>query len=347
VHLNEEGDKLIAQAIFKVLFNEKTPAGKDQEKLRAAINEKNWQWHARYRTIDGYNVYGGRSALAYQPGKAGFISDRDAPAPYVSNFKVMQQEMSERDVLTANRDKRVWAVAKGGDLKVDDSNLPPVTKVETDLPGPKPDKSHEFLGGEEAIAKMTVHSHMKVNLFASEEQFPELANPVQMAWDTKGRLWVAAWKNYPERTPQSKVGDSLLMFEDTKCDGKADKVTHFIDDLNGPTGFQFYKDGVLLMQAPDLWYVHENGKGLERVLMGMDSADSHHTANSICLDPGGAIYLSDGVFHRTQVETAAGPVRTLMPPSTASSHAQGSSRLTFPTASPIPTAVSSITGATI
>jgi hypothetical protein len=43
--------------------------------------------------------------------------------------------------------------------------------------------------------------------------------------------------------------------------------------------------------------------------MGLDSADSHHTANAICLDPGGAIYLSDGVFHRTQIETAAGPVR--------------------------------------
>ena len=57
---------------------------------------------------------------------------------------------------------------------------------------------------EEAIAKMTVHSHMKVNLFASEEQFPELVSPVQMAWDTKGRLWVAAWKNYPERTPDEQ-----------------------------------------------------------------------------------------------------------------------------------------------
>ena len=33
-------------------------------------------------------------------------------------------------------------------------------------------------------------------------------------------------------------------------------------------------------------------------------------ANSLALDPGGAVYLSDGVFHRTQVETASGPVRT-------------------------------------
>ena len=68
------------------------------------------------------------------------------------------------------------------------------------------------------------------------------------------------------------------------------------------------------MQAPDLWFMRDtDGDGKadskERVLMGMDSADSHHTANAICLDPGGAIYLSDGVFHRTQVETARGPVR--------------------------------------
>jgi hypothetical protein len=68
------------------------------------------------------------------------------------------------------------------------------------------------------------------------------------------------------------------------------------------------------MQAPDLWFVRDtDGDGKadwkERVLMGMDSADSHHTANSLVLDPGGATYLSDGVFHRTQVETAIGPVR--------------------------------------
>jgi glucose/arabinose dehydrogenase/azurin len=135
-----------------------------------------------------------------------------------------------------------------------------------------------------------------------------------MNWDTKGRLWVSAWRNYPERTPDSKTGDSLLVFEDTDGDGKADKCTHFLDDLNCPTGFQFYKDGVLVMQAPDLWFVRDtdgDGKGdwKERVVMGLDSADSHHTTNSMCLEPGGAVYLSDGVFHRTQVETADGPVR--------------------------------------
>jgi azurin len=312
-YLTQEGDRRLASILFEAVFGNK-PLERDLEKLRQVVNDKNEQWHHRYRTIDGYNVFGGRSALAYQHDKAPFITDRNAPPPYISNYKIMQEEMSQRDVMTANRDKRVWAVARGGDLAVDDSNLPEVEAVPTNKPGPNADESHVFLSGEEAISKMTVHSGMKVNLFADEKQFPELIKPVQMAWDTKGRLWVAAWRNYPERAPTSKIGDSLLIFEDTDGDGKADKVTHFIDDLNAPTGFQFYKDGVLVMQAPDLWWVRDtDGDGKadykERVLMGMDSADSHHTANAICHDPGGAIYLSDGVFHRTQVETYDGPTR--------------------------------------
>jgi glucose/arabinose dehydrogenase/azurin len=313
LHLTEEGDRLLAPILFRQLFGEGAPAG-DFERLRAVVNDKNWEWHQRYRTVDGYNVYGGRSALAYRPDQGGFISDRQAPAPYISNYRVMQEEMSQRDVMTANRDRRVWAVAQGGDRVVVDDNLPEVTPVDSNLPGTNPDRSHVYLDGEEAISRMKVHSGMKVNLFASEREFPELINPVQMAWDTRGRLWVAVWPKYPGRRPTDDTGDSLVILEDTDGDGRADRLTTFLDDLNAPTGFQFHRDGVLVMQAPDLWFVRDtdgDGRGdwRERVLMGMDSADSHHTANAICLDPGGAMYLSDGVFHRTQVETASGPVR--------------------------------------
>ena len=300
LHLSEAGNKALAPEIFRALFEEKAPTG-NLEKLRAAINDKNAEWHARYRTMDGYNVYGGRSKLEFP------VAGKDSPK--ITNFDVMQDEMAQRDVKTANRDRRVWAVAKGSDLKVDDSNLPPVKTLLSNKPDIAP-----YLSGEEAIKHMIVPKGCKVTLFASEEKFPELVSPVQMAFDTKGRLWVAAWASYPERTPTSKTGDSLLVFEDKNGDGKADKVTHFLDDLNCPTGFQFYRDGVLVMQAPDLWFARDtNGDGKadwkERVLMGMDSADSHHTANAMVLDPGGATYLSDGVFHRTQVETAIGPIR--------------------------------------
>lgn len=298
--LTEAGDRALAPEIFRALFNEAAPAG-NLDKLRAAVRDKNAEWHARYRTVDGYNVYGGRSQLSYP--KAGKDSE------LISNYDVMQGEMHQRDAKTANRDQRIWAIAKGGDLKVEDTNLPPVKTLQSNKPDVAP-----YLSGEEAIKHMTVAKGCKVSLFASEEMFPELASPVQMAFDTKGRLWVAAWPSYPERRPTDTVADKLLIFEDTNHDGKADRVKVFLDGLNCPTGFQFYKDGVLVMQAPDLWYVRDTdgddkADWKERVLMGMDSADSHHTANSMVLDPGGATYLSDGVFHRTQVETATGPVR--------------------------------------
>src|SRR3954452_15192262 len=298
VHLSDDGYKALAPIMFRELIGETAPDMNGAfEKLRQAVNDKNNEWFKRYRTMDGYNVYGGRSYEKYNG---------------VLNRDTMQREMEIRDVMTANRDQRVWAVAQGGDLVVKDDNLPKPVEVKTNKPGKGENGAHVFLSGEEAIKHMTVPPGCKVNLFASEEQFPELSKPVQMAFDTKGRLWVAAWPNYPERQPLSKKGDSLLVFEDTNGDGKADKCTHFLDDLNCPTGFQFYKDGVLVVQAPDVWFVRDtngDGKGdwRERILIGMDSADSHHTANAVCLDPGGAIYLSDGVFHRTQSETPWGP----------------------------------------
>ena len=73
--------------------------------------------------------------------------------------------------------------------------------VQTNHPGPGPNGAAIYLSGQEAIKHMTTPKGIKINLWASEEQFPELIKPVQMAWDTKGRLWVASWRTYPERTP--------------------------------------------------------------------------------------------------------------------------------------------------
>jgi len=285
IHLTETGNQVLAPVIFNAVFAKTAPAPSPMlEKLRAAVIDKSETWHARYRTVDSYNIYRDRSKIGYESGKGG---------PKITNAEVMHQEMGVRDVMTANRDQRIWSLAQGGDAQVDDRNLPAIMQVGTNLPGVNPDGSHPFLSGEEAISKMTMPSGCKVTLFASEEQFPELVKPVQMAWDTKGRLWVAAWPNYPERTPDSKDGDKLLILEDTNNDGKADKCTTFANDLNCPTGFTFYKDGVLVMKSPDLWFLRDtDGDGKadwkERVLMGLDAADSHHETNSMVLDPGGA-----------------------------------------------------------
>ncbi|MEN3943339.1 PVC-type heme-binding CxxCH protein [Prosthecobacter sp. SYSU 5D2] len=329
LYLNEKGDKAVAEAAFKSLAGQEAP--QVNEKLRLAIVDKNWEWHQRYRTVDGYNVYGGRSGLAYAAGVGGFKQNERTPEkPYISNYQVMQQEMTQRDVKTANRDLRVWAIAKGGDLVVKDDNLPPVEKVPTNMPDPKEGKEFNKVpmtgmtftedglvaipDATEKMKDIQVHSGMKIQLFADEKMFPELVNPVAMQWDTRGRLWVSAWLNYPERTPTSKKGDSLLIFEDTNGDGQADKMTTFADDLNCPTGFQIYKDGVIVMQSPSLVYLADtDGDGRadkrERILMGLCAADSHHETCYLSYDNGGAIYPSDGVFHRTQVETINGVVR--------------------------------------
>ena len=309
VHLNEAGEGKLVQKIYPALFGGDAPAldTPEAEKLRAAVNAKNAMWHSRYRTMDGYNIYGDRSKIAY-------VSHPDAPK--ITNTHVMMEEMAQRDVMTTNLERQAWALAAGKTGPVEMLPLPVVTAFGTNKPGPKFDGTYEFIDGDEAIKLMTLAPGLKANLFASEKQFPELAKAVQMNFDPKGRLWVAVWPNYPERTPTSKIGDSILILEDTDKDGRADKCSTYLTDLNCPTGFQFFKDGILLMQAPDVWFVRDtdgDGKGdwKERVLMGLDSADSHHTANSLIHEPGGAILLSDGVFHRTQVETVSGAVRNL------------------------------------
>jgi glucose/arabinose dehydrogenase len=300
IHLNGEGNRQVAEVIDRALFLGSTgrvdwPA---LEKLRQAVLDKNFYWFHRYRTTDGYSIYGGRSGLRFVDGQ--------------TNREVMQREMEVLDVMTANRDRRIWAVAAGGDLAVDDSNTPPFIPVKTNKPGPLPGGKHVFLSGEEAIEKMTVAEGMKVNLFASEEDFPVLVNPVQMAFDTQGRLWVCAWPSYPHWKPKDEMNDKLLILEDSDGDGRADVCKTFADRLHNPTGFEFYGGGVIVAMAPDILFLKDidgddRADQRERMLHGIDSADTHHTVNSFALDPGGALYFQEGTFHHTQVETPYGP----------------------------------------
>jgi putative heme-binding domain-containing protein len=300
IHLTENGNRLLAEVIDNALFSRKVKRDPEAlKKLRRAILDKNFYWFNRYRTLDGYSIYGGRAGLVFKPDNQ-------------TNREVAQREMEVLDVLTANRDRRVWAAAQGRDLKADDGNTPPFIPVKTNKPGTGPNGEHLFLSGEEAIKQMTVAQGMKVTLFASEKEFPELAKPVQMQFDARGRLWVAVWPSYPHWKPKEEMNDKILILEDTKGTGKADKCTVFADKLHCPTGFEFYNGGVLVAQAPDLMFLKDQGGTGKadlrvRVLSGIDSADTHHTANSFALDPGGALYFQEGTFHHTQVETPWGP----------------------------------------
>jgi glucose/arabinose dehydrogenase len=301
VHLNESGHRQVSEAIVSSLWPAPATGAANEsrlQKIRAAVQDKDFFWFNRYRTVDGYNVYGGRSQLKY--------------VDQVSNWDVLQREMEVLDVMTANRDPEIWAAAQGKELKIDDSNTPPFIAVKSNKPGPGPNGEYVFLDPTEAIQHMKLAPGLQVNLFASEREYPDLAKPVQMAWDTQGRLWVAVWPSYPHWKPKDEMNDKLLVLEDTDGDGKADKCTVFADHLHCPTGFEFYNGGVLVAQAPDIVFLKDSsGKGkadLRQIMLGgLGSADTHHTANSFVLDPGGALYFQEGVFHTTQAETPYGP----------------------------------------
>ncbi|MBS0263441.1 MAG: HEAT repeat domain-containing protein [Planctomycetes bacterium] len=309
VHLNLQGDQFVGNVISQALFGplSDAPAAAKLEKLRQAINDKNFYWFNRYRATDGFSTFGERAFLKFSEGPGGYGEGR-------SNYGTVQRELEVLDILTANREQQVWALAQGKDPKVDDSNLPPFFPVISNKPGPLEGGKHLYLPAEEAIQKMTTGPGLKVTLFASEEQFPELVNPVQMAFDTKGRLWVAAWRTYPHWKPTEKMDDKLLILEDTNGDGRADVCKTFAGDLHNPTGFEFWNGGVLVSQGPDLLFLKDtNGDDKydtkDRVIHGLDTADTHHTANSFVLDPGGALYFQEGTFHHTQVESPWGPPR--------------------------------------
>src|SRR5205085_2846388 len=93
----------------------------DFGKIRQAVLDKDSCWYYRYQTNDGYNVYGGRSYEKYNG---------------VTNREVFQREMQVLDVMTTNRDQRIWAVAQGRDLQVNDDNTPAFIDVPTNRPGP-------------------------------------------------------------------------------------------------------------------------------------------------------------------------------------------------------------------
>jgi glucose/arabinose dehydrogenase/mono/diheme cytochrome c family protein len=120
---------------------------------------------------------------------------------------------------------------------------------------------------------------------------------------------------YPHWQPgDKKPNDKIIILEDTNGDGKADKQTTFLDGIHLPVGFEIAAEGVYVSQGTNLvLYKDTNGDSKadskEILLSGFDDHDTHHAHHAYTTDPSGAIYMGEGVFLHTNVETAYGPVR--------------------------------------
>ena len=142
---------------------------------------------------------------------------------------------------------------------------------------------------------------MKVNLFASEEQVPRADQPgadgLRHAGPAVGRRLAHAIRTGSRPKPSD---DKLLILEDTDGDGRADKCTRFAGDLHESDRLRVLGGGVIVAQGPDILFLKDtNGDDRydvkERIMHGMDTADTHHTANSFVLDPGGALFAGRDV----------------------------------------------------
>ncbi len=134
-----------------------------------------------------------------------------------------------------------------------------------------PPKFQHPLTPEESMKMIQVPVGFELKLFASE---PDIIKPIHMAWDERGRLWVAETVDYPNMVRENKKEgrDRIQILEDTDGDGRADKFTVFADSLNIPTSFVFVNGGIVVSQAPDFLFLKDTD--------GDDKADIRETIST-------------------------------------------------------------------
>jgi len=304
-HVSDAGDRLVGEALDKTLFGAppaKRLSPEAFEKLRAAVNDKSWVHLQDYRMLNGWYVYGGRRTF---------------------DTETFPREYSKLRNMVAVRDAYVHDIASGKPVSAapDDSETGELIVPPTRFGDPRQTYSENAEGGpvvlppEELIKTCTVPPGFEVQAFADESKFPEIANPVQLAFDSKGRLWVSTMPSYPLWRPgDPKPADKLVILEDTDHDGKADKSTIFYDKLHCPTGFQFFGGGVLVTDQPRLiWLADRDGDDkadeVVHLLDGFATEDTHHSIGAFEMSPSGQLHMLEGVAMSTAVETPWGPFR--------------------------------------
>ena len=168
-----------------------------------------------------------------------------------------------------------------------------------DFPTPKntePDKT-PVMPAAKAAAAFRVPEGFQVQVFAAE---PDVQNPIAMAWDARGRLWIAENYTYAERTQKFDLSlrDRVLIFEDADGNGKFDKRTVFLDDVQVLTSVEVGRGGVWLLCPPQLLFVPDrDGNDVPDapatvVLDGftVPAENYHNFANGLRWGPDGWLY---------------------------------------------------------
>lgn len=299
-HVNEAGDREVAVALDRELFKNTNPADLASplfQKIRAIANDKSWVNLQDYRMLNGWYIYGGRRTHDTETFPREYVKIRN---------------------MAKVRDQYIWNLAQGkpvpeqpDDSKTGDLIIPPTKFGQGNR---SEAKELKYLDPQEEIKGMAVPEGFEVQFIASEKEYPELANPVQLAFDNKGRLWVSTMPSYPQWRPgDPRPADKLLIF-DLDENGRPKSMKTFYDKLHCPTGFEFWNGGVLVTDQPRIIFLKDtDGDDKADVVVqmtdGWASDDTHHTVGAFEFSNGGLLHMLEGVSMSTTVETPWGPFR--------------------------------------
>jgi putative membrane-bound dehydrogenase-like protein len=146
---------------------------------------------------------------------------------------------------------------------------------------------------------------LEVELWAES---PMLYNPTNMDVDAKGRIWVTEAVEYRDfnNKPDTRFnfknqGDRIVILEDTDQDGKADKSTVFVQDmdLKAPLGIAVIGNKIFVSASPNvIVYTDENHDDKpdkkEVFLTGFGGFDHDHSLHSFLATPYGKFIFNVG-----------------------------------------------------
>ncbi len=146
----------------------------------------------------------------------------------------------------------------------------------------------------------------EIQLIAAE---PDIRKPMQMAFDTKGRLWVTTSHHYPWAAKPGEGTDRLYVLSDFDETGKAKTIKIFDEKLNIPIGVLPLGDGksVIVSECGSILKLTDtdgDGKADQREVLytGFGFKDTHGMTNSFTAMPDGWIYATHGFSNDSKVK---------------------------------------------
>lgn len=163
---------------------------------------------------------------------------------------------------------------------------------------------------QEAAAALTLPEGFQATLFAGE---PDVVQPIAMATDARGRLWVVECLSYPDWTDEPTGRDRVVIFEDADGDGRHDSRKVFLDNGRNLSGIELGFGGVWLCSTPELIFVPDRNDDdvpdgpAEVLLDGWDLTARHNVFNGLTWGPDGWLYGMNGILSNSLVGAPGTP----------------------------------------